>query len=72
MNNPITALWNITQELSFKKQRQQRELKREQEIQEIQNFLEEIPNVTPEDFALWIHKNRQQFIDLLNKQVVSD
>ena len=72
MNNPITALWNITQELSFKKQRQQRELKRKEEIQEIQNFLEEIPNVTPEDYAEWIHKNRQQFIDLLNKQVVSD
>ena len=72
MSNPITAIWNITQELSFKKQRQQRELKREQEIQEIQKFLEAIPNVTPEDYAEWIHKNRQQFIDLLNKQVVSD
>lgn len=72
MNNLATTLWNITQELSFKKQRQQRELKREQEIQEIQNFLEEIPNVTPDDYALWIHKNRQQFIELLNKQVVSD
>ena len=72
MNNPITALWNITQELSFKKQRQQRELKRQQEIQEIEQFLEQSPNVTPDDYALWIHKNRQQFIELLNKQVVSD
>lgn len=72
MTNPIATLWNITQELSFKKQRQQRELKRQQEIQEIEQFLEQSPNVTPDDYALWIHKNRQQFIELLNKQVVSD
>ena len=72
MTNPIATLWNITQELSFKKQRQQRELKRQQEIQEIEKFLEAIPNITVEDYAEWIHKNRQQFIDLLNKQVVSD
>ncbi len=72
MVNPIATLWNITQELSFKKQRQQRELKRQQEIQEIEQFLEQSPNVTPDDYALWIHKNRQQFIELLNKQVVSD
>lgn len=72
MTNPIATLWNITQELSFKKQRQQRELKRQQEIQEIEQFLEQSPNVTPDDYALWIHKNRQQFIELLNKQVVGD
>jgi len=72
MVNPIATLWNITQELSFKKQRQQRELKRQQEIREIEQFLEQSPNETPEDYALWIHKNRQQFIELLNKQVVSD
>jgi hypothetical protein len=72
MVNPIATLWNITQELSFKKQRQQRELKRQQEIREIEQFLEQSPNVTPDDYALWIHKNRQQFIELLNKQVVSD
>jgi len=72
MTNPIATLWNITQELSFKKQRQQRELKRQQEIQEIEQFLEQSPNVTPDDYALWIHKNRQQFLNILNKQVVSD
>lgn len=72
MVNPIATLWNITQELSFKKQRQQRELKRQQEIREIEKFLEQSPNVTPDDYALWIHKNRQQFLNILNKQVVSD
>lgn len=72
MSNPITAIWNITQELSFKKQRHQRELKRKEEIQEIEKFLVQSPNVTPEDYAEWIHKNRQQFIELLNKQVVGD
>ena len=72
MVNPIATLWNITQELSFKKQRQQRELKRQQEIREIEQFLEQSPNVTPDDYALWIHKNRQQLLNILNKQVVSD
>lgn len=72
MNSPLDTAWNITQELMFKKHRKLREQKRQQELQEIEQFLVQAHGVTPDDFAKWIHQNRQQFIDLLNKQVVSD